>query len=56
MQRERARLVTGVAVAAVVLGVISTLAIATLSGAFPRSGPDCRAVPGGRAVGAVDPL
>ena len=39
MQRERARLVTGVAEAAVVLGVVSTLAVAALSGAFPRSGP-----------------
>ena len=47
MQRERARLVTGVAVAAVVLGVISTLAIATLSGAFPRSGPAAVPYPAG---------
>ena len=47
MQRERARLVTGVAVAAVVLGVVSTLAIATLSGAFPRSGPAAVQYPAG---------
>ena len=45
MRRERTRLVTGVAVAAVVLGVVSTLAIAALSGAFPRFGPDALSYP-----------
>ena len=45
MRRERTRLVTGVAVAAVVLGVVSTLAIAALSGAFPRFGPDALPYP-----------
>ena len=47
LRRERTRLVTGVALAAVILGVISTLAIATLSGAFPRPGPDAVQYPAG---------
>jgi uncharacterized cupredoxin-like copper-binding protein len=47
MRRELIRLVPAVVMVAVVLGVVSTLVIAALSGAFLRFGPDARQYPVG---------
>jgi hypothetical protein len=55
MRRADVRLVAVAGVAAVVLGVVSTLALAALSGAFTRPGPYSAGVAAGQSAGCPAP-